>query len=138
MLDIHLTGGPLGAEIRNLDLQRPLESPTIMRLKNAFYEHGVLLFRNQDLTEEDQVRFTRYFCDSVAHPTNNRNRGSCSEITITSNLEENGAPIGALGNAEVHFHKDLAFTHTPGTISVLLGTREIRQEPVPADSHTKG
>ncbi len=120
MLDIHPTGGPLGVEIRNLDLQQPFESPTVMRLKNAFYEQGVLLFCNQDLTEEDQVHFTRFFCDPVAHPTNNRNRGSCPEITIISNLKKNGAPIGALGNAEVHFHKDLAFTYTPGTISVLF------------------
>jgi len=122
MPDIHIipTGGALGAEIRGVDLSQPLDVQTAAQLRRAFHEHCVLLFRKQQLSKADQVRFTGYFGEPVPHPTNTRDRDpEVPEITLTSNIKEDGQAVGALGNAEVHFHADLVFLHEPGAVSIL-------------------
>lgn len=52
-LTIVLRGGPLGAEVR--DLSASLEEPTVSRLRAAWLEHLLLLFRGQKLSDEQLV-----------------------------------------------------------------------------------
>jgi len=77
------------------------------------------VFRGQELSEAEQVDFSRNLCDPVAHPTNVTNVGALPEICIIANVEEDGKAVGALGNSEVTFHSDLAFRPIPGTVSIL-------------------
>src|SRR5271157_5225249 len=51
----------IGAEIAGVDLGRPLDDETIAAIKDAWYRHAVLVFRNQNLSEDDQRRFASYF-----------------------------------------------------------------------------
>src|SRR5262249_36783270 len=44
----------IGAEIRGVDLSRPLDDATLREIKQAWYAHTVLVFRNQTLSEDDQ------------------------------------------------------------------------------------
>jgi taurine dioxygenase len=76
---IHVTplSDALGTEISGLDLRRELDWTTFGEIKLAWYEDLVLLFRDQELSEEDQVRFAwliRAFCRSrrSAHCTTSR------------------------------------------------------------------
>jgi taurine dioxygenase len=117
-MDVVLTGGPLGAEIRNIDLSRSLEDETVVRIRRALLDFCVIYFRNQHLSEEDQIRFTNYFGKAVEHVRKQREREN-KEIFLISNIEENGEAIGALGNHEVSFHSDLSYLKYPGTISTL-------------------
>jgi alpha-ketoglutarate-dependent taurine dioxygenase len=50
----------LGAEICGVDL-RHLQGSAFAEIESAFNEHGVLLFRDQHLTREEQVNFARRF-----------------------------------------------------------------------------
>jgi taurine dioxygenase len=120
MSDIQIipTGGALGAEVRGLDLSRPLSAEQVNRLRAAFLDHCVLFFRDQRISEEDQVRFSRYFGNPVPHVREQADR-PIQEIFIISNVQENGKPIGALGNEELQFHSDLAYMQKPGSISIL-------------------
>lgn len=113
-MTIRPTNSAVGATVHNIDLSQPGDAETVTQLRDAFHTHSLLIFPNQNLTEDHQVSFTRHFCNPVAHPTNTKNRGTCPEITIISNTDE-----GALGNAEVAFHADLIFLPNPGTVSVL-------------------
>lgn len=113
-------GGALGADVMGLDLSKPLSTETVAELQEAFHRYAVLRFRGQQLTKAAQVQFSRYFGEPVPHPTNTRDRDpEQPEITVISNIEEDGKAVGALGNAELTFHADLVFLHTPGTISLL-------------------
>ena len=112
------TGGALGAQVEDLDLSRPLEEDTARALYQALIEAGVLLFRNQALSEADQVRFTGYFGAPVAHVRRQPDR-PVKEIFLISNIEEQGRPIGALGHGELTFHSDLSYLRRPGTVSIL-------------------
>jgi taurine dioxygenase len=114
------TGAALGADITGVDLSRPLDQETIQALTTAFYEHCLLRFRGQSISKADQVRFSGCFGDPVPHPTNTKDRDpDYPEITIISNIEEDGKAVGALGNADLQFHADLIFLEEPGTVSLL-------------------
>ena len=43
---------PLGAEIGGIDLETPLPDPVLAEIRQAFGEHGVIFFRDQELTPE--------------------------------------------------------------------------------------
>jgi taurine dioxygenase len=120
------TEAALGAEISGLDLSQAPDALQTAQIRAAYHEHGVLLLRQQQLSEEQQLRFSRIFGQPVRHPTSTLKPGPVPEITVISNVEEGGRAVGALGHSEVHFHADLIFLHTPGTFSVLYA------EEVPA------
>ncbi len=46
----------LGVEIREVDLRGPLTTAMVTRLRREFEERSLLLFRDQELSEEDQRR----------------------------------------------------------------------------------
>ena len=60
-IDITPLSRALGAEIRGLDLKQPLKASTIAEVEDAWHEHIVLVFRDQDLDEDAQLRFARQF-----------------------------------------------------------------------------
>lgn len=117
-MEILPADAPLGAEIRGLDLSRPLDDDTVGRVRQALLDYCVLVFRGQRISDEDQVRFTRHFGTPVEHVRKQRDR-RVREIFIISNVKENGEPIGALGNETIDFHSDLSYLPKPGTISLL-------------------
>jgi len=70
-------GPSLGAEVAGLDLANPLAEPDMAALRAAFAEYGVLFFRDQVLTPEQQIAFAeswgkvvinRFFTPVEGHP----------------------------------------------------------------------
>lgn len=112
------SGDALGAEVRGLDLRLPLTTEIIGKLRHGLLDHCVLVFRNQTVSEADQVRFTSYFGCPVEHVRRQPDR-PIKEIFLVSNIEENGQPIGSLGHGELTFHSDLSYLRRPGVMSVL-------------------
>ncbi len=112
------TGGALGAEVRGLDLRVELDADIVRALRESFLDHCVLFFRNQLISQEDLVRFTRYFGEPIPHVRPQPDR-PIEEIFVISNVTEDGKPIGALGSEEIPFHSDLSYLPAPGTISML-------------------
>ena len=51
----------IGCEVKGVDLREPLSPSAASAIYNAWLDHAVLLFRNQDLTQEDLVRVTGIF-----------------------------------------------------------------------------
>lgn len=67
--DIRPLTTAIGAEVAGLDLARPLESAVVAGLRAALAGHGVLFFRDQDLTPQTQTAFARQFGElTPAHP----------------------------------------------------------------------
>ena len=61
-------GPSIGAEIHGLDATKPLDKETVETIGDALLEHGVLIFRDQDITREQQVAFTAQFGTLTIHP----------------------------------------------------------------------
>ena len=51
----------LGAEVVGLDISRKLSKPALRELNQAWLEHQVLFFRDQSLTPEQHVTFTKNY-----------------------------------------------------------------------------
>ena len=116
------TGQALGAEIFGLDLTRPLSRPSINGLRQALLDYSLIFFRNQSLSEQNQVNFTRYFGKPVEHVRKQLDR-PIKEIFLISNIKKEGKAIGALSNDEIGFHSDLSYLPQPGTISPLYAVQ---------------
>ncbi len=62
------TGGAPGAIVTGVDASRPLEPDVILQLKQAWRDYHLLIFKNQTLTEEQQLAFANYFGDIFQQP----------------------------------------------------------------------
>jgi taurine dioxygenase len=112
-LDIRRLAPTIGAEVVGLDLRRPIDAATAAALRQAWYDHAVLLVRGQELSEDDQARYGEVFGPlALAHATR-RAPGRHQSIMLISNIRENGKPIGALPDGEMFFHSDLCYTEHP-------------------------
>ena len=114
--------GPIGAEVRGIDLAR-VSRPEVEAIKQAWYRHDVLLFRDQRLTDEDLLAFSRNFGTLDAPPNQGAGRKSpvgYPEVYVVSNVVDNrGEPIGALGDGEAAWHTDMSYAPQPPDASML-------------------
>jgi taurine dioxygenase len=114
--------GPLGAEVRGIDLARA-GGPEIEAVKKAWYRHDVLVFRNQRLSDDHLLAFSRHFGVLDAPPNQGAGRKSppgYPEVYVVSNvLDEQGEPIGALGDGEAAWHTDMSYAAQPPDASML-------------------
>jgi taurine dioxygenase len=120
-LDIVPTGGPLGAEVRGVDLAR-LDDATFQAIHRAWLDHLVLLFRGQRLGDEDLIGFSRRFGDLDWAPIMENGRRFVDghpEIYVVSNVIENGVAIGSLGAGEAVWHTDMSYLADPPKASML-------------------
>jgi alpha-ketoglutarate-dependent taurine dioxygenase len=62
-LDVVRLSPHIGAEIRSIDLRETLDPETVRAIHRAWLDHGVVLFRDQDLSQENLLRVTGYFGD---------------------------------------------------------------------------
>jgi len=114
--------GPVGAEVRGVDLAA-LAGREIDAIKEAWYRHDVLVFRNQRLTDDDLLAFSRHF--GTLDPPPNQGAGRKSppgypDVYVVSNvLDEQGEPIGALGDGEALWHTDMSYAAHPPDASML-------------------
>src|SRR5690606_20564120 len=58
----------VGAELSNVDLSQPLPAMVIAEIRHALVEHGVVGFRGQLLSVEQQIAFAAQFGELYIHP----------------------------------------------------------------------
>jgi taurine dioxygenase len=120
-LRIRPTGAALGAEVQGVDL-RALDDDTFAAIHGAWLDHQVLLFREQQLSDEDLVAFSRRFGDLDEAPvqeTGKRFVEGHPEIYVVSNVVQDGVAIGSLGSGEAVWHTDMSYLPDPPKASVL-------------------
>ena len=119
------TGAALGAEIRGIDLSRPLDDAAYAQIRAAWHDNGVVFFRDQRITDDDLVRVSRRFGDLEISPAGEWDgKGGSSapahrEVWVISNVVENGRPIGSLGAGEAEWHTDMSYVDRPPIASAL-------------------
>jgi taurine dioxygenase len=111
----------LGAEIQGLDL-RNISGDGFAAIHGAWLDHLVLLFRGQQLRDDDLIRFSRRFGDLDWAPVQESGRRFVEghpEIYVVSNVIERGEPIGSLGSGEAVWHTDMSYLEVPPKASIL-------------------
>jgi taurine dioxygenase len=115
------TGRPLGAEIGGVDLRR-IDAADFTVLRHAFVAHSVVLIRDQSLTDDDLIDFSRRLGALDWAPVQENGRRFVPgkpEIYVVSNVVENGAAIGSLGAGEAAWHTDMSYIEAPPMASLL-------------------
>jgi alpha-ketoglutarate-dependent taurine dioxygenase len=108
----------LGAEIVGVDLRREIDDQTFAQVLAAWHDSLVILLREQELSEEDEVRFAERFGPPAVIHTKQFVRNHPA-VMLISNIREDGKPIGALPDGEMHFHTDQCHQERPAMASML-------------------
>jgi len=123
VLDVEVIAlsGACGAEIRGIDLTRPLSERQVNAIKDAWARHLVLVFRGQTVSQDDQLRFAAYFGDlgsrkKAPEALRSRAEGIAQDhekVLLVTNIKVDGQPIGAFGDGEFWFHIDSGYSAKP-------------------------
>ena len=113
------------AEVTGMDMTVPLARDDLRTLWDAFNEHQILVFRDQDFDDESQIAFSRNFGaleTMIAHPGNDWNPG---HISVMTNLGKDGNFLPLDHPAMEHrlrneaWHSDSSFKPVAALASLL-------------------
>ena len=118
-IPVRKTGAACGAEIV-FDLSQPIGDSTFAELERHFHDNIIVFFRDQHLTEEQQIAFSRRFGELEIHIVRKYLLPDHPEILLISNIrDENGEHIG-LADAGFTWHSDTSYRKYPSRCSLLL------------------
>lgn len=128
-LDVVPAQAALGAEVRGVDLTK-IDDAMFDRLHDIWLGHLLLVFRGQRFSADDLVTLVRRFgtpvTSSALHKRSLEERIANKvfslppEVTVVTNVKENGKPVGILGDGEVVWHSDFSFKEAPTAARMLL------------------
>ena len=110
----------IGAEIRGIDLSKPIPSDVRQQLLKAWHENVLILFRNQSISDEGLLSCSDWIgpLGARSRPADRRQEAD-PYIMLVSNIRKNGEPIGSLPDGEMWFHHDMAFVDAPHKATFL-------------------
>ena len=113
-----------GAEIKGVDLHQPVDAQTVGEIEQAFHENVVVVFRDQEITEDEQMYFAKSLGglgERQRSPNGSTPGGSYDTpfMLVTNIKDEKGAPIGAFGDGEMWFHHDTSYYENPHKATLL-------------------
>ncbi len=108
---VRQVSGALGAEISGIDLSRPLDAQTVAALRHCFLEHGVIFFRDQELSAAQHKDFARSFGEIYVHPY--LESGPDPEIIEIRRQPHDASVVGE------YWHSDAAMSELPPLGSIL-------------------
>ncbi len=117
-MEITHSTGPVGAEIKGVDLAKPLDEGAFRRIEAVFHDRGVIVIRDQKLTPEQHIAFSRRFGPLEIHVAAQYLKPGFPEILVVSNVVEEGRNIG-LADAGQYWHSDLSYMANPSRCSLL-------------------
>jgi alpha-ketoglutarate-dependent 2,4-dichlorophenoxyacetate dioxygenase len=128
-VSIQRVQGDFVGEVSGIDLAAPVDAADAAALQAAIDELGVLVFRDQRITDDQQLAFTRYFGEiensaggHIAKPEEHR---LAPQMIDVSNLDQAGRPFERedrrrlfnLGNRL--WHSDSSYRAVPAKYSLL-------------------
>lgn len=116
--------GVLGAEIGGVDLATELSPDVVAEIRAAFIEHHVIVFRNQTLNVEQQMRFGRYFGELDSHPFVHGQAEHPEVLDVITEPDDRSNFGGG-------WHTDVTFLEEPDLGSVLYA---VELPPVGGDT----
>src|SRR5437868_8824823 len=116
-IGIHPVSGAVGAEITGVDLATGLDDQTLGLLRQAWLDHLVLFFRDQDLTPAQFLAFARRFGEPIEYPFV-KGLDDYPEIIPVLKLAHETVNFGGI------WHSDTAYLDAPPMASMLIA-REV-------------
>ena len=131
------TGAATGAEVKGVDLTKPLSKQKQEMLRQAWADHQVLLFRNQILNDDHLTSIANIFGGvrgtesrdmflKGGYKAGGKHVPSRANFSFISNLDEEGNPTernAGLGSTEVDWHTDQSYTRIPNAGTLLYSMK---------------
>jgi taurine dioxygenase len=124
MLEVSKIAGALGAEVHGLDLSKPLSGEAVAEVRRVFLEHLVIFFRNQNLTSEQFLAFSRTMGRPIEYPLL-KGLPDYPDIIQVMKLEHELVNFGGM------WHSDTTYLQLPP-----MGTMLLAREVPPAGGDT--
>ncbi len=121
-----------GAEVLGVTLSGEISPDTLAEIKALWLRYGVLLFRGQAMTKDDQVGFSRLIGPLEIHIRAEWLNDTHPELLQITNIRKDGKAIGALADGEVGWHFDQIYLPKPAIGSLLYS---IKIPPVGGGTH---
>ena len=109
-----------GAEVGGIDLSEPLTPPLKDAILAAFLTHHLLVFRDQRLTEDQQLALTLAFGEIEEHVARRPDGRRLPPVHTVHNLDERGKPTSrpdSVGN--YYWHTDKSYHAEPSLMTML-------------------
>jgi taurine dioxygenase len=120
-------GSALGAEVKGVDLTKPVDAATQAAMRTAFDENIVLVVRSQDLDEAAQLQAAEIFGKVVVRKrpaVGNLPGGDYdTPFMLVTNIVENGKALGSFGDGEMWFHHDTSYYPEPHRATLLYAQK---------------
>ncbi len=126
-------GATFGAEIGGIDLSKPLDGATFAEIEAAFATWSVIVFRDQNISPDDQLAFARRFGELEINAFEKHALEGFGGVLKISNIVEDGRPLG-YADAGSFWHSDMSYTKTPPRLTMLYAI----EVPLNADGSPKG
>ncbi len=113
----------LGGEIVGLDISKKLTHDQVNFINESWNERLVLVFKKQNLDDPKLINFSKNFGDldpPGPNPYGITFLPEFPEINVISNVKnEQGTPIGNLGDGEAVWHADMTYLELPPKAGIL-------------------
>jgi taurine dioxygenase len=125
-MNVRRLGQTFFAEVTGVDLAH-LDEGAFAEIRKAHLEHGVVVFRDQELTPAQHIAFSARFGPLQVHPMAQFNLEGAPEILmVSSDRHADGRPKG-IADAGRYWHTDMSYMPEPA-LGSLLYARAIPDE----------
>ena len=112
----------MGAEIVGLDLAQPLAHAQRAQVERAFNEHKVLCFRDQELSMDEFLAFSKSWGPLTEHTMPGLPRDGITEVSIGSNAGPGGKRAGKHPDVTaMRWQTDRSWRVDPAVATILYG-----------------
>jgi taurine dioxygenase len=114
----------VGVEVKGFDITAPMDEDTAASLVELWDEHAILVFRNQEVTPERQIEFSRIFGPLEMHPLKATTSQEYPELFMLASNPEQEKHLTANYKGEdivsrLDWHMDLHYTGKPNRGALL-------------------
>jgi taurine dioxygenase len=107
-----------GAELM-VDLSAPIDEPTFGEIERLFHENIVVFFRDQHLSTEQHIAFSRRFGELEIHIVEKYLLPGHPEVLLISNVKNKAGEHIGLADAGFTWHSDTSYRRCPSRCSLL-------------------
>ena len=112
-------GEALGTEALGIDLSKPLDTETFAWVEEAFAEHPVLVFREQDLGPAELAAFGRRFGAPKIHSLVDYRHAEFPEVSWLTNVDRDGNIDWFGVKRATDWHTDSPYEEVPPRLAIL-------------------
>ena len=127
-IEVRRLSNVMGAEVIGANLSKPLTRSLKAAILDAFLEHHLLAFRDQNLSPEQQHAFTTNFGEIEEHVARLPDGEKLPLVHVVNNLDKDGNPTAQPHSTGNYFwHTDKSY-HAVPSLATLLHALELPPE----------